>query len=63
MRLVLERVDHVEAGRPEEDRGAEEHRAATANEPRTAIQAPTGAIPRQRPSTRCEADVNRFVYE
>ena len=33
------------------------------SEPRTAIQAAAGAIPRQNPSTRWEKDVNRLVKE
>src|SRR4030095_14843710 len=31
--------------------------------PRTAIQAPVGAIDKHHPSTRCESNVQRFVYE
>src|SRR5262249_34872628 len=30
---------------------------------RTAIHAPVGAIDRHHPRTRCDNDVNRFVYE
>src|SRR5262249_11706302 len=32
-------------------------------EPRTAIQAAAGAIPRAKPSTRCDQRVTRLVYE
>ena len=31
--------------------------------PRTAIQAPVGAIESAQPSARCENEVKRFVYE
>ena len=53
--LVLQRVDDVESGRPEEDREAEQDRQQLARDPRTAIQAPTGASARQRPSTKCDS--------
>ena len=33
------------------------------SDPRTAIHAAAGAIPRQKPSTRCENEVKRLVKE
>ena len=39
------------------------HRMRTSNDPRIAIHAAAGAIPRANPSTRCEKLVNRFVKE
>ena len=39
------------------------HRIRGSSEPRIAIQAAAGAIPKANPSTRCENDVNRLVNE
>jgi hypothetical protein len=38
-------------------------KGAASNRPRTASQAPTGAMERARPRTRCDREVNRLVYE
>src|SRR5579862_9732569 len=38
-------------------------RMRRSSEPRMAIQAAAGAIPRANPRTRCENDVNRLVNE
>src|SRR6202011_3408279 len=39
------------------------HRIRESREPRMAIQAAAGAMPNEKPRTRCENDVNRLVKE
>jgi len=59
---VLQRVEDVEPAHPEQDGEAEpEH--PRVRPPVTAIHAASGAAPRQAPRMRCDAHVNRFMYE
>ena len=39
------------------------HRIRGSSEPRMAIHAAAGAMPSEKPRTRCEKDVKRFVNE
>ena len=60
--VVLAGVDNVESGGPEVT-AAVSQRIRGSSEPRTAIQAAAGAIPKAKPSTRCEKEVKRLVKE
>src|SRR5579883_2567123 len=39
------------------------HKMRTSSDPRIAIQAAAGAMPRQKPSTKCDSDVKRLQNE
>ena len=58
--MILTGVDHVESADPERD-PAVSSKIRGSSDPRTAIQAAAGAIPRANPRNRCDQRVNRLL--